>query len=121
MKNRKQRTKFNSTYSSWEKILFGVPKGSVLGPCFLIFFFSMNKAGLAIYADDNAPYVTGETIEDVINSVEHNSIKLSKRFSYNQIKANKDKCHLLISENENITINVDDNVIYKSNCKNSLV
>ena len=77
----------------------------------------MNKAGFAIYADDNAPYVTGETIEDVINSVEHNSIKLSKRFSDNQIKVNKDKCH---SDNENITINVDNNVIDKSNCKKLL-
>ena len=80
----------------------------------------MNKAGFSIYADDNAPYVTGETIEDVINSVEHNSIKLSKWFSDNQIKANNDKCHLLISDNENITINVDDNVIDKSNCKKLL-
>ena len=30
--NRKQRTKINSSYSSWEEILFGVPQGSILGP-----------------------------------------------------------------------------------------
>ena len=28
--NRKQRTKINESYSSWEDILFGVPKGSIL-------------------------------------------------------------------------------------------
>ena len=29
---RKQRTKINQTYSSWEEILFGVPQGSIFGP-----------------------------------------------------------------------------------------
>ena len=30
--NRKQRTKVDSFNSSWEKILSGVPEGSILGP-----------------------------------------------------------------------------------------
>ena len=32
LSNRKQKTKINATYSSWEEILFRVPQGSVLGP-----------------------------------------------------------------------------------------
>ena len=32
IKNRMQRTIINSEYSSWEKIMFGVSQGSVLGP-----------------------------------------------------------------------------------------
>ena len=30
--NRKQRTKINAKYSSWEEKLFGVSQGSILGP-----------------------------------------------------------------------------------------
>ena len=32
LSNRKQRTKINESYSSWEEILYGVPQGSILGP-----------------------------------------------------------------------------------------
>ena len=32
------------------------------------------------------------------------------------MKAKKDKCHLLISGSENITINVDGNIVEKSIC-----
>ena len=38
----------------------------------------------------------------------------------NQVKAKKDKCHLLISGSENITINVDGNIIEKSICEKRL-
>ena len=40
----------------------------------------------------------------------------------NQMKANKDKCHLLISTNESSNVNVDNNRIEKINYeKKSLV
>lgn len=75
MRNRKERTKSDSTYSSWEEKLFAVRQGSILGPVFFnIFlcdlFFSMNVTYFASYADDNTSYVTGDSIEDVINSLE---------------------------------------------------
>ena len=35
--NRRQRTKVNMSYSSWEEIAFGLPQGSILGP--LLFNF----------------------------------------------------------------------------------
>ena len=47
-------------------------------------------------------------------SIKNDSIKLFKWFADNQMKANKDKCHLLISGSENITINVDENIIEKN-------
>ena len=103
LSNRKQRTKINATYSSWEEILFGVPQRSILGPLlFNIFlcdlFWIMCETDFASYADDNTPYVLGDSIDHVIKSLEDDSINLFKCFLDNQMKANSDKCHLITSK-----------------------
>ena len=123
--NRKQRTKVNSSYSSWEEILFGVPQGSILRPLlFNIFlcdmFFVMNDIDSASYADDNTPYVSSDSIEDVIRILENDSIKLFKWFSDNMMKANKDKCHLIVSSNEHVSMKLDNIEIENSNCERLL-
>ena len=97
--NRKQRTKVNLSYSPWEEILFGVPQGSILGPmCDL--FFIMNETDFASYADDNTPHRAANTVDEVIQSPEHDSIMLSQWFSDNQMKADISKCHLLVNKED---------------------
>ena len=58
-----------------------------------------------------------DSYEHVINSLENDSIKLLKCFAGNQMISNKDKHHVLISDTENITINVDSNITKKKNEK----
>ena len=53
----------------------------------------MNETEFASYADDNASYTSGQNINDVIRTLENDSVRLFKWFSNNQIKANKDKCY----------------------------
>ena len=94
MKNRKQRIKINSAYSSWEKILFGVRQGTILGPLlFNIFlcdlFYIMSDTELSSYAANNTPYVSADTINEVIKRLETASVKLFKWFANNQMEANQ--------------------------------
>ena len=58
--------------------------------------FKMNKTDLCSYADDNTPYRTANTIDEVIQSLQHDPMMLFKWFSDNQLKANTSKYHLTI-------------------------
>ena len=112
LSNRKQSTKRNSDFSSWEETLFGVPQGSILGPLlFNIFlcdlFFIMNETDFASYADDSAPYVMGNNVEDVIIQLQNASLTLFHWIYDNQIKVNPDQCHLICSTDDKVNIIVE--------------
>ena len=69
---------------------------------------------LHLYQDDNSPFVSGDRLEDVLDSLENASIKLFDWFSNNQMKENLDNCHLLTSATASIAIKIKDNEILKS-------
>ena len=125
LSNRKQRTKINSEFSSWEEILFGVPQGSILGPLlFNIFlcdlFFIMNDVEFASYADDNTPFFVGDDLNDVILKLQNASKTLFKWFNDNQMKANPDKCHFICSSSVKTSIMIENKQIRNSSCEKRL-
>ena len=122
---RKQRTKINHSYSSWEDILFGVPQGSILGPILFNIFLSdlfliVDDIDIANYADDNTIYKEHENIDDLITSLQNAAAKLFKWFSDNQMRGNTDKCHLLLSKDESSEIHIGDSIIESSTCEKLL-
>ena len=72
-----QRTKIKSEHSSWEEIMLGVPQESILGPLFNNILFDqfpiMEHTDIAGYAEDNTPYTTGNSIEEVIQKLENDA------------------------------------------------
>ena len=68
LKNRSQRVNINSSFSTWEEIIAGVPRGSILGPLLFnillndIFYFH-NRSFLRNYADGHVLYAFGSSPE----------------------------------------------------------
>ena len=123
--NRKQRTKVGSSYSSWENIISGVPQGSILGPHFFnIFlcdlFLEHEECCFTNYADDTTPYVVANNTEEVMENLTNVTQKLFTWFANNQMKANHDKCHLLLSTQEEANIQIANTTIKCSQPDNKL-
>ena len=105
LKNRKQRTKVNSSYSSWRELKFGIPQGSILGPLlFNIFindiFYFIKEAKMANYADDNAIYAVKRNLDNLLKTLEQETTLILNWFKVNEMKSNDDKCHLIICNQE---------------------
>ena len=101
-KQRTQRSQISQAYSSWKEILIGVPRGSIRGPIlFKIFlidlFLVVLDIDFAIYADNNSIFPAGESIDDLVLSLQEPSQSFLRWFSDDQIKSNSDESHLTVS------------------------
>ena len=67
----------------------------------------MENIEIASYADDNTPYTTGNSIEEIIQKLENAAKTLFQWFSDNQMKANADKCHFLSNSNSEVSLTIE--------------
>ena len=124
LSNRQQRTKINNTFSRYSKIIYGVPQASILRPLlFNIYicdiFFDRSQCDIGSYVDDNTPYNFDFNVDNVISNLETFTNSLSNWFRENHMKANADKCHLLVSSDESCTAKIEDfllKIAPKKNC-----
>ena len=75
---------------------------------------------LANYADYTTPYAYDLELDKVIKSLEKNIDKLFDWFSDNFLKANPDKCHLLINADGNVALKIKNETITNSSNKKVL-
>ena len=75
-------------------------------------FFEQKDVNFAAYADDNTPYFCDKNLEVLLSKLQICALKLFECFSNNHMKMNFDKCHLILSSNdENKKIELNGEVI----------
>ena len=74
-------------------------------------FIILEKIDFASYADDNTPFVSEATPENVVSSLESCSASLFEWLSNNQMKANPEKCHILMNVNRPATLKIDEHTV----------
>ena len=111
MSNRRQRTKINSTYSTYANVRHGIPQGSILGPLlFNIYindmFYFIRNIDIANFADDTSPYACDIDTDAALTRLKEESEILFIWFENNYFKSNPDKSHLLAGNNDTLEINI---------------
>ena len=127
LSNRHQRTKINTSFSSWTELLLGVPQGSVLGPLLFniylndLFWFN-EQSDVCNFADDTTLHACDIELNIVLQRLEHDTMIAIEWFEWNYMKLNEDKCHLLIAGNkyEHVWAKAGTAKIWESECEKLL-
>ena len=74
LSNRKQRIKIN-VFISWKNLILGVLQGPLLFNIYLNdFLFFLKDVGVCNFTDDTTTYISDESLESVLKSLEKNSM-----------------------------------------------
>ena len=80
-------------------------------------FFILNDVDIASDADGNTPYVFADDIHGAIASLEKASKAMFEWFQNILLRSNADKCHLLVSSSDAVSLRVSEYDIGNSECE----
>ena len=77
-------------------------------------FYDIDDCHIVTYADDNTPYASSSNLETLMNKIEESTNNLFQWFRNNHMKANTEKCNLLVTGNYEFSANTNKSEIKSS-------
>ena len=71
-------------------------------------FYNIDDYDIASCADANTPYASSGNLDALINKLEESINNLFQWFRNNHMKANADKCHLLVTGNYEVSASINE-------------
>ena len=109
LSKRWHRTKVNTSFSSWEELIKGLSQGPILFNLYLNYFFYLSDfMENGNFADDTTFHTCDNDRNNLIKRLEQDA-------QTNNMKLNKDKCHLLVLRHkyENVWVKMGDEKIWE--------
>ena len=110
--DRTQYVDLNGVKSKSEKILVGVPQGSILGPLLFLIYVNdlpaaLEKSTPVIYADDTNIIIKGKDLSVLVQILNSELDVLSDYFKANKLKLNVDKTKMVCFYKKGQTVGLD--------------
>ena len=111
---KKERTKYIIPTAP-KLIACGVPQGSILRTfSFNInicdMFFEKCECDIASYTDDNIPHTYDPDLYNVVSRLKNCADSLLTCFKKNHMKRTGDRCHLLVTNEKSVSVNIDERI-----------
>ena len=78
-------------------------------------FYFIKETKIANYADDNTIYTVEGNKEDLLETLENETSVILNLFRVNEMKSNDDKCHLIVCNQDNVSVTLGKETIKNSN------